>query len=68
MSLNVMKNLSIQHGDISWYIMIFGDILWQKLSFIMTRQQSLKWQDVSDGEIYSGAELTSWTFQWDLTL
>ncbi len=23
---------------------------------------------VSDGEIYSGAELTSWTFQWDLTL
>ncbi len=23
---------------------------------------------ISDGEIYSGAELTSWTFQWDLTL
>ena len=23
---------------------------------------------VSDGEIYSGAELTSWTLQWDLTL
>ena len=22
----------------------------------------------SDGEIYSGVELTSWTFQWDLTL
>ena len=24
--------------------------------------------NISDGEIYSGAELTSWTFQWDLTL
>ncbi len=24
--------------------------------------------DISDGEIYSGAELTSWNFQWDLTL
>ncbi len=23
---------------------------------------------ISDGEIYSGAELTSWTFPWDLTL
>ncbi len=23
---------------------------------------------ISDGEIYSGVELTSWTFQWDLTL
>ena len=23
---------------------------------------------ISDGEIYSGAELTSWPFQWDLTL
>ncbi len=23
---------------------------------------------ISDGEIYLGAELTSWTFQWDLTL
>ena len=25
----------------------------------------LLWE-ISDGEIYSGAELTYWTFQWDL--
>ncbi len=24
--------------------------------------------NLSGGEIYSGEELTSWTFQWDLTL
>ncbi len=40
---------------------------WSKKLFVLTLPLN---PDIylSDGEIYSGAELTSWTFQWDWTL
>ncbi len=39
----------------------------QHYIFLWFAQKLVQSQN-SDGEIYSGAELTSWTFQWDWTL
>ncbi len=42
---------------------------WVKLSFWwILKDEYHKRSQISGGEIYLSAELTSWTFQWDLTL
>ncbi len=43
---------------------------WEEIlvQMIIFKSDLMVGPEVSDREIYSGVELTSWTFQWDLKL